>query len=369
MKTQTIAKTILFSVVLLLTTAPVFAQRADLAKILTEGIVKQNITEAVASQMQHDLQLLAVRSTELYAEQAARFTNASVGPIENEQLWPDYRELQTMLHEYSVLLAAGKTKTYREYPELPMLNLAFVPTEQHLLSRINQEAAAFSQEIRTASHLWADLQRAKLSNTLFTPEGKEQFAARFDKIPNPTLRRDLSQALQEENFPVLDRDLREYYSLGMDDAAAALQYAMHHSHGRNLALRRLLVSPFVNQNYKAVIKRFLSHRQIEEANVTDFVDILVKAFQGQQGLKAFLSQSSPVQTKIRNLDSFINRFDSFVKENGRVPDAQTADEVEHNLALEYDTFLWERKYNTAEPFVSFYNTYDALAQKYGLTRR
>lgn len=363
MKIQNILQRLSIVTALLLCTAPVFAQIADLAKITTEGMLKSGLSEAALEAAYKQIALLSERSLELYMAHGARFENAVVGTVVKEELWPDYRELTDMFAIYRQLLTSGnvdKLARIQDPAVRSRVQLLYVPPEQHFLTRLHQEESAFTNEISAANLFWKKIQMASLQRKIFQPETDKEFAATIRSFPSARLRRDLLQALQEKDFKALEGNLREYYSLGMDDVTAASKYAQRHPHGRNLALRRLLLNPFVPETFKTYIKTALSTEQLEGAS--SFENVLRQAFRSQQELKKFLAQSKTISTKLEKLDAFIDNVESFLQQNGRLPSMSNPDE--RAFALECSTFQFGRRYDQLAS--KYYYKFDRLLKQYNI---
>ena len=383
-------------------TAPAFAQKGNILKNTTKAILKDGaekeligaggsaitnsmldgiakggmeagmqeaLTKEMLDQLRQEIYLLSARSQEIFAKSKISEMGQKVGPITNKQLWPDGPILEKLTKDYKTLVSFNAPSKFVTLTQFGRKIVAHdMPTAQYLLSRLLWEEAAFKSEIKNAKEMWFTFRKIGLFKETPTAEEKAEFKKAIDaNIPNPTLHKDLLGYLEKEDYNAMAQDLQDYYSLGKDVSLSALEYNMRHPHGRNLAIRRALVNPFVPQHYKTDIKALLKARDFDHMDPAEFVNQITAMFKELTEYKTMLGGSEAVFVKVDNFRSFMNDLEAFIKKNGRAPIWSKSRE-ESDLACEYVELMNLKRYGNFEPLESYYTRLGELNQKYQLEK-
>lgn len=208
---------------------------------------------------------------------------------------------------------------YRSF-SLKRVNAAKVILEQNA-----KENAFYLPEIENAQNFLTGIEQAQ---QMELPASADLFAPYLANIPNKRLFSFLQEAIEKGDYNLMQRELREFYSIGMTNAKAAAKYAARHPHEPNLFVKRFFkaaektpLARFVPQ-IKALLEKD-SFTAIDQAMYELSVETADKAYHNVMNLFA---KDELIVEQANYYQNFLARFEDFLNEYGRLPSQSVASE-------------------------------------------
>ncbi len=226
-------------------------------------------------------------------------------------------------------------------------------------------------EVKKANALLTQVAVMKENGTLFANQAAmEQLQTSIENtVINASLKQNLAQAIQRQDYASLVRDLADYYTLPRNYAArldlqhlasldaaeafstAAAGYLARNPHKINLKWRRLMTHPAVSAQTKEALQGFIDKNELSAAELEELKSLLTDAYRQHAQALSALRHSPEIQNAVQTYTLYITKLKDFVAEYGRLPKWNTLNRAEQNLQQEL--FLLTMRDNHAfEPLKS-----------------
>lgn len=328
-----------------------------------EEILSHNIADI---SFQHGIRLAIARGLEKASGSYVLKTN-TIQPLTKQQVWPDEAEARFVLKAYvqgniiSFDHATPKDEWY-------IHSALSVTPEKYIYKRMSDEKELYQPEIDAAFDVFSVIHRAKYNHSLDNAAVAMRVNEFIDKqVVSEDLRGYLKADIEAGNYDAFLTDVSDYYGVeNLNETEAALGFLQRHPHGRTLALKRALHSPFTPSSVKTTLRSLLQTRELSAADRRTLHQELVTLFTAQRALYQTVSTSDAIKAQKQVLVRFANDLEKFLTDNGRMPVWNARNNKERRLANDWGVIKQTRRDDNFGTLSVYYNQIEDILAKYNI---
>ena len=244
------------------------------------------------------------------------------------------RELQASLAATAARANALNMSSITNIPPLPEMDypiFAANMAEKDFLAIDRAERQFYQAEYKQAKEVLNNIKYLASYPSEPSAHDIAELSSQLGFIQNNFLRELVQNALADKDLNVLMLELAEYYTLDMTFEEAAFDYTLRHPHKRTLELRRLMLNPFIADQFKHPITELLSHPKIHPLEQEVFKQALTNLHQEYLRIVQESNKAPGVKTHLAYYDQIIDEIESFVARTGRLPKWNTNNPAEKDL--------------------------------------
>ncbi len=235
--------------------------------------------------------------------------------------------------------ATLQTPALPPLPQHPYMVFAQSAAEKEFLAINNQEHQFYGPEYTAANGLLRQAHYFEMLPGKLTAQDRATLQDGLTFIQNNFLHELLENTLADGNLTQFQLELADYYTLSKPFVEAAFSYTVRHPHKRTLHLRRLMVNPFIDAKFKQPVTYFLAAPKIHPLEYETFKEALANLYQEYKRIEQQSLQAPGIQAQQAFYDNLIDRVETFVAVEGRLPKWNTRSSAEKELYNQVDFAL------------------------------
>jgi hypothetical protein len=328
---------------------------------LTKNLSKTLLMDDVSIVIAQGLEKVAASSV---------LKNPQIQPLTKIQVWPDEIEARYVLSAYLRGNVGPRIKVNPKSDFYVHTSVSLTP-EKYIYKRMSDEKRLYQPEIDAAFDMFSILYRSNISQTIDSPAIKQQVKEFIDtQVISKDLRKYLEKSLQEGNMSSVLGDISDYYGIEtLNEADAAIKFFERHPHGRTLALKRALHSPFTPNAIKKELRGLLQKSKLTAAEKSTLREQLKQLFIAQNSLYEEVLTAESINEQKQMLMSFADKLDSFLTKKGAMPRWDSSELAERKLASEWVVICNSRKWDDFGTLHSYYALLDQVLNKFGIAQK